>query len=831
MLGRAARGITPAPRLLVILIATAVAAWLLERWVQAAPPEVAIRPWLEIWFQLGVLVWVGALAALYLSPLPRPWKYDLAVALLALFMFGVVALSLKETPFAFGGLGGDALLHASVVAKTATLGGFPDMIYRDLPAFYPPLYHYLLGTAARMTGVEPWLLFKPGLLTTSLLLPFALYSLWRRVTSAAVAMGAAFALLVIHDWFKPYEWIVIMLFVPYWLHWALNVTHVRVEASRRYLLWLAAGSMVGALLFLTYYYFFFIGGLSLVVIWIGERVAARQNRTGAKAAGAARLIVINWPHVALLLAGVAALSAVYWLPYLWSMVSADSVQMLQNRAITEGKLPLPLEFVSSSLQGRALFASLIVLVVAADRRLVPRALLYLLSTLYVWIGIGYVAMLLDRPLLTWRSHPMVEVLLSFSLGAAIVYLSRIWRAPWQTARWARPGRAALATIALVLLGFFARETVYKFIDADEYTNALEQVAPTARLEAFDALVGDAPEAKVMLIDDGYARLLAYRPFFLFLPWNAYYSHPAGAFGQRVTLLERIASLHTPELARAALQDNTYDAVDFLLLQNQQGTWQVNYLDENFPNRASTRTIRFQPSLLTAPSFELRTSGDLAMHVPAAGGTIADLTPQSAQSLEARVQLYIWRQLFGAESADGPQADMQVLAASLQEEPLANLPRPLLLDLLHATDGPLRDAVREALRSSITHPADAVLVEAEQGPVLRLLGYDQSTDVESGRPRLDTYYEVLAPIAGVYDVWFHATPAAGGATEYLDHAFVVPTNEWLAQSVVIDTVLLPNDATAYDYGYGIWNSEDGARLTLDGGGDSMSLDLAAPTANE
>ncbi len=831
MLRRAARRRSPELQLLVVLIATVVAAWLLERWVQAAPAEVAIRPWLEVWLQLGVFVWVGALAALYVSPLPRPWKYDLAIALLAFFMFGVVALSLKETPFAFGGQGGDALLHAAVVAKTATLGGFPDMIYRDLPAFYPPLYHYVRGMAGRLPRTEPWLLFRPGLPVTSLWLPFALYSLWRRVTSAAVAMGAAFALLVIHDWFKPYEWIVIMLFVPYWLHWALNVTHVRVEASRRYLLWLAAGSLIGALLFLTYYYFYFIGGLSLVVIWIGERVAARQNRTGAKAAGAARLIVINWQHVALLLAGVAALSAVYWLPYLWSVVNADNMQMLQNRAITEGKLPLPLEFVSSSLQGRALFASLFVLVVAANRRLVPRALLYLLATLYVWFGIGFVAMLLDRPLLTFRSHPMVEVVLSFGLGAAIVYLSRIWRAPWQTGRWARPGRAAVATIGLVLLVYFARETVYKFIDADEYTNALNESAPTARLEAFEALVGDAPESRVMLVDDRYARLLAYRPFFLFLPWNAYYSHPAGAFGQRVALLERIASLHTPELARAALLDNPYDAVDFLLLRNEQGTWQVNFLDENFPNRASTRTIRFQPSLLTAPSFELRTSGDLAMHVPAAGDTIADLTPQTAEGLEARVQLYVWRRLFGAESADVPQADLQELAASLPGEPLANLPRPLLLDLLHAADGPLRDEVREAFRSSITHPADALLVEADQGPVLRLLGYDLGADAETGRPRLDTYYEVLAPITGDYDVWFHATPAGGGATEYLDHAFVVPMNEWLAQSVLIDTVLLPDDVAAYAYAYGIWNSEIGARLTLDGGGDSVSIDLAAPTANK
>ncbi len=342
---------SPPLRLLIVLAATVGLASVMALGVRAAPAEVAVRPWLEIWLQLGVLVWVSALALLYFAPLPRPWKYDLAIGLLSLFMFGVATLALKNTSFSFGGLSGDGVLHAAVVAKVAALGGFPDMFLRNLPAYYPPLYHYILGTFARVTGTDPWLMLKPGLLVISLLLPFAQYVLWRRVSSAAVAMGAAFALLVVHDWFKLHEWLVMVLFVPYWLHWALNVTHVRVEASRRYLLWLAAGSLIGALLFMTYYYFFFIGALSVVIIWIGEWIAARQRDTSARKVDAARLLVINWVHVALLLVGVAALSAIYWLPYLWSMVRADSVQLLQNRWFTDGKIQLPLEIVGSSLQG------------------------------------------------------------------------------------------------------------------------------------------------------------------------------------------------------------------------------------------------------------------------------------------------------------------------------------------------------------------------------------------------------------------------------------------------------------------------------------------------
>ncbi len=123
-----------------------------------------------------------------------------------------------------------------------------------------------------------------------------------------------------------------------------------------------------------------------------------------------------------------------------------------------------------------MLAGFVLLVLASGRRLIPRALLYLLATLYVWFGIGYVAILLDRPLLTFRAYSMVELVLSIGLGAAIVFLSRILRAPWQVDRVAGPWRAALAAIGLVLLSFFARQTVYQFIDADEYTNALAQQA-------------------------------------------------------------------------------------------------------------------------------------------------------------------------------------------------------------------------------------------------------------------------------------------------------------------------------------------------------------------
>ena len=161
----------------------------------------------------------------------------------------------------------------------------------------------------------------------------------------AIAVAVAVAGLAFTDWYEPYGWLAVIVFVPWFLLFVLQVGR-RHDLSRGMTV---AGMVIGAAIVMTYYYPFFIGALALIGLFAVRPMAARRGialgpkfprRTGSCSLG------------------TVVISAVYWLPLLVAIVTTPGAQGYQNRYLDPATVDVPLPFLTFDLVGLVLLFGL-----------------------------------------------------------------------------------------------------------------------------------------------------------------------------------------------------------------------------------------------------------------------------------------------------------------------------------------------------------------------------------------------------------------------------------------------------------------------------------------
>ncbi|MCB0109338.1 MAG: arabinofuranosyltransferase, partial [Caldilineaceae bacterium] len=650
---------------------------------------------------------------LFAGALPTPWRTTTILLWLGLFFFAILTIRLKDTPFTVGGINGDARFYTTYVTKMAAYPGYGDMFYKDLPAFYPPLYYFVVGRVADWFAIEPFRVMKGALLVTVMALPLFTGWLWRRLVDERIAAAVALCMLVFPDWFKPNEWLALALFVPWWLHWVDNVTHYQPRGRVARWRWWLVGGLIGAIILQLYFFWLFVGGTTLGAR-IGWWLCCRRRD---------RVLRQRLMQSVLMLALTALLSAPFWVPYLLIIFVTTGAQPLQNRFFGASKIPLPLYFFEENWQSVVYLGGLFYILVAAPLDRVARGLRWLLVGFALWVGLGYVAILIDMTLLTFRSYPV----LAYLLGAgAFLGLFRLWQNSNELMqRWpAIPWRLVATTLLMLVILLFANNVVQEVLAQENVQDAVEATYPAEELASFDQLTAGNYRDRVIFVTDGYRSILFFRPIYSFLAWSAHFSHPAGQFHQRVDFLKNLASLHDPLLFAQALAHNQYDQIDYWLLAEEAEHWHFSFVDDNFPNRVVDREINFPKTLFVEPYFQTSRVDSYAMLKP---GDLPPL-PDSAQfstedSLDAVARAYLLSTRFAADlplpNATELRADSEAL---LQDADLTALPVALLLDLQPVATGAAAAAVNQALASRLQWPEPVTLVDDTGVPSVQLLGY-------------------------------------------------------------------------------------------------------------
>lgn len=527
------------------------------------------------------------------------------VALLAgTFLSAGAALVLRGTDFPPLGIALDQGFRAASITKYAHTWSLVDFAYHGLPAFYPPLFFWTLGRAAAWTSTEPYEALKIGLLAVAFVVPLFGLGLWQRVVQDWwLALTIALVTLGFHDWYEPYSWLAVAVFVPWWIGWVLQVgadpARSRVPSRAA----LIGGAAIGAALVCTYYYFFFIGAVQLVLLLALGPLYRRHGV--ALPFGRLRVAVA-------VLGGAALLSAVYWLPLAVSIVTTPGARSMQNRYYDPTMAGVPLRFLDFDLVGLIMLFGLLSLGLLMFRSQVAMALATLLAAAYVWFALGYVGVWADEPLLTVKTRPLIDVVLLAGAAIGAVELARAARrAPALVPRVGPRGvTAALVVVTVALTIALGREAIDDIPYVDQQRAA---TVPTALLSTFERATRGRADDTVVLTDQ--EQLPEYLPVFVFNVWNAHYSHPAAQFDDRTRFLERLAAERDPDVFAAALAENRYDDVASIALRRAGDRLPYTFYDDAFPNGVVLRTFVFRADQFDARWFSSRGDDALAVFIP------------------------------------------------------------------------------------------------------------------------------------------------------------------------------------------------------------------------
>ena len=353
---------------------------------------------------------VVAGALVLVAPLPAKTKGWVVAALVGIYLFAAAAVVLSGSPFPPIGIVLDQGFRTASITKYSHSIALVDFAYKGLPPYYPPLFFWVLGRLARWTDTSAYEALKIGVLLTASAIPLCAVRFWAAITRDwAVAVSVAVVGLAFTDWYEPYGWLAVIVFVPWFLLFVLQVGR-RHDLSRT----TVAGMVIGAAV-MTYYYPFFIGACSPDCSRRGGRRRRTGSRWGRSSLGARRSS--SWATV--------AISAVYWLPLLVSVATTSGAKGYQNRYLDPAIIDVPLPFLTFDLVGFVLLFGLGYLVLSARHSPASRGCSRpARGRVHAGIVFGYVGILVDLPLLTAKTVPVIEYTLVVGAAAGAVVIGR-----------------------------------------------------------------------------------------------------------------------------------------------------------------------------------------------------------------------------------------------------------------------------------------------------------------------------------------------------------------------------------------------------------------------
>jgi galactan 5-O-arabinofuranosyltransferase len=526
----------------------------------------------------------------------RTWDADLIPAVVGGFGSLVLLVALHGTPYGLAGILSDQAYRTETVMRFAQSWRLADYGYPDLPSYYAPGYFWVLGRVAALTGIAPFHMVKYGVIAVAFLAPVISYVMWRRLVPDRVAALTAFVPLIAQEAWEPYGWLVLAAVVPWWLEAVHGLTRPGLRPRHPVLL-----GVIGGLLFCTYYYYFFVFAIAwpihLVVTWRRGELTWRGMR-----------------RPALIAAVAAAVAAPYWLPLAVRLATAPEIASLNNRYIPPNAGELSLPMTAPTVVGALCLLGLGYLIWTV-REPISRSLLIVAAAIYLWHGVGYLAVLADTPLLSFRMRALVPVVL---LTAAALALPRL--AGLAAGRWRERGTRLVAVGGLLLAVTATTGYAQRIVGSEPVAQAHGQPLPNGRLPRFhrpnakpaspsaerlSAIIDAARPGGASTIVTTRSDLLAHYPYRAFVWPNAHFSHPAARFYDRVAFLTALAQVRDPDEFARRCADNPHAPIDAFVLR---ADGRFAYNDDIFPYGSTTRWIDFNPASLSAAHFTLVRDG-------------------------------------------------------------------------------------------------------------------------------------------------------------------------------------------------------------------------------
>ncbi|HEX6457751.1 MAG TPA: arabinofuranosyltransferase [Thermoleophilaceae bacterium] len=465
--------------------------------------------------------------------------------------------------------GGDMTFRTEYVTRFASTWHLTDYTFKGLHAFYPPGWFWVAGRTAHVLGLhEPWHIMKPFTIFTIGAALVVAYLLWRSVLSPAGALCAAIGSSLVlspqigptrfitQAWYEPYSCFVAVTGAA----WVAATLHaIRTPAPRMRWSLILLG-LVGVGLALSYYLLFIL--LAVVLIALAAFTPSAERRPALIRTGG-------------LLAGIALLTAIFWVPLL---------REIAHGAASQGHFVRPDFFrVATGISGGP--QALTILAIAALLALAftfgalgSRAVAAVIAGTIVYQLISVATLVFAHNQL--QPHRAVTMLWA-TIGASVPVALDRFRRSGETQR-------LFATLVLVV-AIPATFVLGSAQGADLAGGPLSVRAhdhpPMGQARAISSFItrttGKKPHQ--LTIVTGAHLVLIMKPYWGYLPLRARYAHPMAHLAQRIEVLRAAARCPNPACMNRILEHNKFGPIAAMVLAKTFLGPRIETQEDSFPD--------------------------------------------------------------------------------------------------------------------------------------------------------------------------------------------------------------------------------------------------------
>ncbi|MDQ0188510.1 arabinofuranosyltransferase [Alicyclobacillus cycloheptanicus] len=557
-----------------------------------------------------LLLMAGFLIVLYRLPYEpiKRRREPIAVYLFCLTLTALLTVLFHGTPFGLNSYMGDQHYLLAAITKYRYGWAWSDFSYAHLPAYYPPLYFYVLGKVAWLAHIAPYHMVKLGFLAAALFLPAITYHVWSRLIGKRPALCLTFLLFLgfpSEFLYKTYEFSTAVLIVPWWLYFGERAIPAMWATRRAKTFSLIAGGITGAIIFQTYYYWFFLIVCAIIVSSILHWM--QRSSAGSHAAVESPFGNGLWHKLRMLML-VFILSAYYWVPLLVDAVTVG-YQNFQNRWLSLSMMSIHFfdQLNTMDILTAAELAGFLYLLVHYTRSKTSRVLFELTLACFVWYLVGFVGILFGSPNLHMKAWLLNDSLLLVGAVLAIERLLQMKRViPYANRLW-----LFAACVVILAQGQVYVETITGQSQptgtSKYYETALTHTKPPGSVKEL-AAVGNV-NGKVFLTDQ--TDDIDFAPFDLFIDENPNYANPSARYGDRAQFVSTLGQVHSAQAFAWLLQYNEFDTVDYIWMTHP---YLVVGMD-NYPNGTRYKRVSIPTVYKHSPDFSRVGSTDIYKVLP------------------------------------------------------------------------------------------------------------------------------------------------------------------------------------------------------------------------
>ncbi len=443
----------------------------------------------------------------------------------------------------FDSLLGDSSAHVAFVNNIIHGNYFGDFYDKIIPANYPPLYFWILGTIGRIFRLDAITLYAAAPLFVLAVLPFLVFAVGKYLGGKWVGFFSCLAMFGIGNaatsylfagarefpymyWCiaKPYQIVAGILIVP-WLVGALRNLETGNRKMRFYLFY----GITGGLQILLFYPWFGIGFLVLCLFLIFDFIKMRASRW-RKARTVAILFSISMMT-----------SSPFWIPYLWSLFHIGTDQSHAMRYISYTFFDVTKVTIGLGFCGLLFFLGAFGLKWYYRQKKEIAGLALMLMILYGWYFSSFISYpLFHLSFLSSKAYVLIFIVLAFGASFALERLRSQKTIPLLS----RP--LSLHFIALLLL-----PSIFQWNPrTDPYLAKARDPIPPGVFEIINHIhITDKKMTVLSTARMGYY-LPAVSQFRLYLSPNIHFSHPMAKFTERKESVKRLQALGSEDMKRA-----------------------------------------------------------------------------------------------------------------------------------------------------------------------------------------------------------------------------------------------------------------------------------------